>query len=143
MFASDLLPPSRRRRISLTALIDVVFILLMFFMLTSTFTQWRAVDFTAPVSSMDSSVAAPKLLILEADGTLHLHGGEWQVSHIDQLDVVAVGSLDANANFVLLPKGDATVQLIVAALEKCKQSGLHQITLGNALPTDRSTGVQP
>jgi len=143
MFASDLIPASRRRRISLTALIDVVFILLMFFMLTSTFTQWRVVDFTAPVASVDSSVTAPKLLILEADGALHLHDGDWQVSHVDLLDAAAVARLDADASFVLLPKGDVSVQLIVAALEQCQQSGLQRITLGNALPADSTAGIQP
>ena len=34
----------RRRLISLTPLIDVVFILLVFFMLASSFSQWRVVD---------------------------------------------------------------------------------------------------
>ncbi|SFD74585.1 biopolymer transport protein ExbD [Thiohalospira halophila DSM 15071] len=36
--------PSRRRLISLTPLIDVVFILLVFFMLASTFMEWRLID---------------------------------------------------------------------------------------------------
>ncbi|MGM0412317.1 MAG: ExbD/TolR family protein [Pseudomonadota bacterium] len=34
----------RRRLISLTPLIDVVFILLVFFMLASTFMEWRLID---------------------------------------------------------------------------------------------------
>ncbi|MBK6278385.1 MAG: biopolymer transporter ExbD [Gammaproteobacteria bacterium] len=37
-------PPCPRSRISLTALIDVVFILLLFFMLTTQFTRWRSLD---------------------------------------------------------------------------------------------------
>ena len=36
--------PPRRRLISLTPLIDVVFILLVFFMLASSFMEWRLVD---------------------------------------------------------------------------------------------------
>ena len=48
---------SRRKGISLTPLIDVVFILLMFFMLTFTFTRWKAVDLRFPVAG---SGIAPK-----------------------------------------------------------------------------------
>ena len=41
-------PGRRRPLISLTPLIDVVFILLIFFMLASSFLDWRAIDLTAP-----------------------------------------------------------------------------------------------
>ena len=41
-------PPRRRRLVSLTPLIDVVFILLIFFMLASTFVEWQAFQVDAP-----------------------------------------------------------------------------------------------
>lgn len=44
---------SRRKGISLTPLIDIVFILLTFFMLTSTFTRWKAVALRFPVAGPD------------------------------------------------------------------------------------------
>ena len=37
----------RRRRLSMTSLIDVIFLLLLFFMLTSTFTRFSEVELTA------------------------------------------------------------------------------------------------
>ena len=51
--ASALLRPAtrtgrRRALISLTPLIDVVFILLVFFMLASSFQNWRAIELSAP-----------------------------------------------------------------------------------------------
>ncbi len=45
----DAAPP--RRRLSLTPLIDVVFLLLVFFMLSSSFIHWRRVDLQAGVES--------------------------------------------------------------------------------------------
>jgi len=47
----------RRRLISLTPLIDVVFILLVFFMLASSFLDWRSIDLDAP----GPAAAAPPL----------------------------------------------------------------------------------
>ena len=47
------LPNSRRRAlISLTPLIDMVFILMVFFMLASSFQTWRAIAVTASQSSV-------------------------------------------------------------------------------------------
>lgn len=46
----------RQRRISLTPLIDVVFLLLMFFILTSSFVQWRQIDLYA---AEDKAPATP------------------------------------------------------------------------------------
>ena len=64
----------RRRPISLTPLIDVVFILLMFFMLTSAFTRWKAVDLRLPTTSSDTSPKKPQALLLHTDGSLSLRG---------------------------------------------------------------------
>ena len=54
----------RARPISLTALIDVVFILLMFFMLTSSFSQWQMLDLLVPTSNEQTEQDAPAVLIV-------------------------------------------------------------------------------
>ncbi|WP_240607830.1 ExbD/TolR family protein [Pararhodobacter oceanensis] len=41
---SRLTPPTRRKPLSLTSLIDVIFLLLLFFMLTSSFTRFGEVE---------------------------------------------------------------------------------------------------
>lgn len=64
-------PP--RHLISLTPLIDVVFILLVFFMLASSGLDWRAVDLTISSASGDAQSPSPALQIrLKADGSLLL-----------------------------------------------------------------------
>jgi biopolymer transport protein ExbD len=68
-------PPSRRRRlVSLTPLIDVVFILLLFFMLASQFHQWRALTVQATGTSGDAGAAPSMLVRVHGDGTLDLNG---------------------------------------------------------------------
>ncbi|WP_373510748.1 ExbD/TolR family protein, partial [Thiocapsa sp.] len=44
-------PAPRRRLIGLTPLIDVVFILLVFFMLASSLVKWQALEMEAPASA--------------------------------------------------------------------------------------------
>ncbi|MBK1618950.1 hypothetical protein CKO42_11010 [Lamprobacter modestohalophilus] len=65
----------RRRLISLTPLIDVVFILLLFFMLASSLTRLNAVALDAPNTQIASADSQPALLLrIQADGRLDLNG---------------------------------------------------------------------
>ena len=59
------------RLISLTPLIDVVFILLVFFMLASSFLDWRSVDLTVS-SGLGAATSAQRaiLISLRSDGTV-------------------------------------------------------------------------
>lgn len=70
------LPARRRRRlISLTPLIDVVFILLLFFMLASRLTQLYAVPIEAPGRAAPDAPSEPALLLrIGNDGSLDLNG---------------------------------------------------------------------
>jgi len=67
--------PRRRSLISLTPLIDVVFILLVFFMLASNFLEWRSINLNAPAESTGrgSSIEGSILVEIRADG-LRLSG---------------------------------------------------------------------
>ncbi len=59
------------RLISLTPLIDVVFILLVFFMLTSSFLDWRSVNLTVS-SGVGAATSAQRaiLISLRSDGSV-------------------------------------------------------------------------
>lgn len=121
-------------KISLTALIDVVFILLMFFMLTSTFSQWKAVEFQSPVASNEPSLDKPSVLLLRADGSLRMADGSLEISAAQAVDA---GRFAEDAVMVLVPEADARVQVIVSRLEELKGLGL-AVTMGGVTdPVDR------
>ncbi|MBK5930787.1 ExbD/TolR family protein [Halochromatium salexigens] len=72
-----LAPPQQARRaaIGLTPLIDVVFILLLFFMLASSLTRLQAVSLQAPAVADAQQDAPPALLLrIRADHSLDLNG---------------------------------------------------------------------
>jgi len=54
---------TRRRLVSLTPLIDVVFILLLFFMLASSHVEWRELNLSAPVADNRGTSTAETLFI--------------------------------------------------------------------------------
>lgn len=61
--------PRRRVRVSLTPLIDVVFILLVFFMLASSLLDWRSIEMdTAAKASAKSSKSESVIVDVRKDG---------------------------------------------------------------------------
>lgn len=124
----------KTNKISLTALIDVVFILLMFFMLTSTFSQWKAVEFHSPVASTEPTANKPSVLFLGADGALRMADGSMRIGATQAVDAERFA---ADAVLVLLPEADAKVQVIVSRLEEMKGLGLAVTMGGVADPVDR------
>ncbi len=58
---------TRRRRLSLTSLIDVIFLLLLFFMLTSTFSRFAEVELSAAAPAGAAGQARPVFLRLAPD----------------------------------------------------------------------------
>ena len=61
--------------ISITPLIDVVFILLVFFMLASSFLDWRTIELKLPAKANSAAATEPVLVVTIEDGeTLKLNG---------------------------------------------------------------------
>ena len=128
-----LLPQRRKQSISLTALIDVVFILLMFFMLTSSFTKFSAVEMQSSLAASVLSDSKPQLLRLSVGGQL----SDAQVAlgnSATLTDVALSNDFDASMPTVLQPAAETQVQVIVDALSRMKVLGFTQVTLGKSRP---------
>ena len=122
-----ILPPKRKKSISLTALIDVVFILLMFFMLTSSFTQFSAIDMQTALAASATSELKPQQLHLDIEG---------QLRSVDSANTGAVlsddmlqAAWDNKAATVVLPAGNTPVQVIVDTLSRLQSLGFTRVTL--------------
>ncbi|MEZ5530682.1 MAG: biopolymer transporter ExbD [Porticoccaceae bacterium] len=119
---------SRRNRISLTPLIDVVFILLMFFMLTSSFTREKQLELSAPVASQELQVVTEvERLVVGASGGLESLRSAGQELSDDRLrELLADGR-----PVVLQPRREATVQNIVSAMSHLRELGVSRLSLAN------------
>jgi biopolymer transport protein ExbD len=117
----------RRRPLSLTSLIDVIFLLLLFFMLSSTFTRFAAVDVTGGRAAAGAG-ERPDVLI-------GLDGEAWSVNGLPFDADAAIGELArleaAGAETaVILVRGSVPSQALVTAVERIRRrTGL---TLGVA-----------
>ncbi|WP_413699596.1 ExbD/TolR family protein [Psychromonas sp. KJ10-10] len=128
---ANLNPVKRKQAISLTPLIDVVFILLLFFMLSSSFTQWRAIQLPASTTAQETVDNFVHVL-------LHSQGKEFSVAdkRYSSTDTQALADLVAmqpEAIFVLEVEEQVSTQSLITLLDKLKQNGAKQVSLAGAL----------
>lgn len=72
----------RKRVLSLTSLIDVIFLLLLFFMLSSTFSRYTDLELTASMSGNTAASADSPVLLRLTQDTLKINGKSTSLSSL-------------------------------------------------------------
>lgn len=120
----------RRALIALTPLIDVVFILLLFFMLASSFLDWHTIKLSTPTTQglVKQSSGGAVLIRVGANGVLDLNG---QPVQLNQIAAGLRRFLDANADqrILIRPADGVPLQPVVAILDEVKEAGAHNVSL--------------
>jgi biopolymer transport protein ExbD len=118
--------PERHRTpfISLTPLIDVVFILLVFFMLATRFGQFYDLPVNVqPADSINKPDDKWLVIEVEADGDLNLNGVSFTPDAVaDRLDT-------QKSKVWVTVSADATLQQALAAVDAIKAAGVKDVQL--------------
>ncbi|MEH6785482.1 MAG: biopolymer transporter ExbD [Alcanivorax jadensis] len=118
--------PERHRTpfISLTPLIDVVFILLVFFMLATRFGQFYDLPVNVqPADSINKPDDKWLVIEVEADGDLNLNGVSFTPDAVaDRLDT-------QKTKVWVTVSADATLQQALAAVDAIKAAGVKDVQL--------------
>lgn len=126
----SLYTPKAKKPVSLTALIDVVFILLLFFMLSSSFKNWQGIELDSPLASDSVSASKPQFIRLTKAGVISI----FDQSEIQLTKTNVSSMIDSGQPAILLPESDTDVQLIVSTLEHLNDLGVQNLSLGGSLP---------
>ena len=113
----------------LTPMIDIIFLLTLFFVLNTSFRQERYIDVNLPESETSEDIQAEGLVLtLRSDGTLDLDGMEvsWESLTGALEDRVA----ETGAAAVTI-RGDETIEYgtIVSAMDRIRKSGMDAVSL--------------
>ncbi|MFO7954097.1 ExbD/TolR family protein [Thioalkalivibrio sp.] len=120
--------PRRRNPISLTPLIDVVFILLVFFMLASSFLDWRAVQLEAPAEAGGAgSMEGAMLVEIRPDG-LRIAGEA--VTERDLRDRIGARVREeADTRVLVMPAPGVSMQDTVNVVEDLADVGARNLSV--------------
>ena len=123
--------PQRRRRrplISITPLIDVVFILLVFFMLASSFLDWRSIDLNAPGRAGGEPSMVGALLINVTQDGLRFAGQPITLSELDR-HVSSRLEQDPEQRVLVKPAPGVPFQSAVYVLDHLSRAGVIDLSL--------------
>ncbi|GAA0777452.1 biopolymer transporter ExbD [Roseibium denhamense] len=105
--------PKKHKPISLTPLVDVIFLLLLFFMLSSTFTKFGQVEIGAPPASGGAGAMPKAILTVRPEG-LRLNGSPIADEMLeDQAGTLMAKDID---NILVLVRGESTTQQLVTVM---------------------------
>ena len=118
-------------KISLTPIIDVVFILLIFFMLATNFQSFNKTEIQISNESASVSQSDKKIFLIEfnKESEFKLNG---TVASLDSIKSDIISSQNKNDDFVVIakPSKGADVQLLLGVLASLKSSNIDNVTLG-------------
>ncbi|MFC4216069.1 ExbD/TolR family protein [Pseudophaeobacter arcticus] len=123
------LSPPQRGRLSMTSLIDVIFLLLLFFMLTSTFSKYGEVELMA-AGTGSTAPSRQKLFVSLGPDAVMLNGQSVDLDRI--ADLIRSQPQDSRGHLVLIsPNAQATSQRLVDLLAVLRQvENLQTVVLG-------------
>jgi len=119
--------PKPKLFLSLTPLIDVVFILLIFFMLVSQFSDWRQIDLVPQIEASGAVSDEPvRRLQLLNDGSFLLDGE--MASGLSEV-TAKLPSAKRDGVLVLSTEDAVQIQRVVDVVEALKSEGVSDIRL--------------
>ena len=118
-------------KISLTPIIDVVFILLIFFMLATNFQSFNKTEIKISNETASVSQSDKKIFLIEfnKDSEFKLNG---TTASLDSIKSDIISSKNNGDDFVVItkPSKGADVQLMFSVFANLKSSNIKNVTLG-------------
>ncbi len=133
--------------INLTPLIDVVFLLLIFFMVSTTFTKETHLKVDLPQASGEPGMEAPEQLdlLVAADGSYSINGQALVNREIGTLMAALERLSGGNREQPLTITADAkaTHQAVVTAMDAAGQMGFVHLRIATRKPADSDANGTP
>ena len=125
--------------INLTPLIDVVFLLLIFFMVSTTFDTTSQLKINLPEASQDQVSAPPQKLnlMIDARGNFFLNSRELTNNRSATLQAALERTMaGTKLPIVIQSDADSPVQSLVTAMDVVSRLGLTQVSIATTSPLE-------
>ena len=136
------LRPQRREELELniTPLIDVVFLLLIFFMVSTTFERESEIKITLPKVSQEGGEAESQVVhvAIDANERLYIDERPLEDARLATIRAAIAASGQALEDPAVMIKADAGVshEIVVRVMDAARQSGLVKITFATQVVED-------
>ncbi|WP_111748506.1 ExbD/TolR family protein [Salinisphaera orenii] len=119
----------RKHTISLTPLIDVVFILLVFFMLATSFTDWRPITLVTSTGKAQPHKDPPAVVRVGSSGNLHYKDQSYGDPQTLAKRLRAGRQNNTISAVIVQPDANADLEVTVNALDSLSGAGVAPLSL--------------
>jgi biopolymer transport protein ExbD len=119
-------------KVDMTPMVDVVFLLLIFFMISTTFVETPGISVDLPQSSSEAISSEPVEIKAYVDKSGAIHIGERQIA-LDDLEktlAALVAEKGKQATFVLMADRDVRHGLVVRLMDAAQEAGFTKLAIG-------------
>jgi len=115
--------------IDMGPLIDMVFILLIFFIVTTNFNRQTGVDVTKPKAQSAISQGAKTILVgITQEGTLHVYGRQVTLERLESLIAQEVAKSPETSIVIIADQG-ASIGKAVQVMDICSMAGATKVSI--------------
>ena len=114
-------------RLNIAPLIDVIFLLLIFFMLTSTFVSQAGIKVNLP-KAVSSKVILEERLIIVIDKKNHLYVNDKKIDKKDLKSLLTQAAEDERP-ILIMSDESSSMGRVVEVFDLCRQAGVTQINI--------------
>lgn len=125
-------PEPRKQLISMTPLIDVVFILLLFFMLSSTFIKTKQLEIKAAGASTQQAKSKVQKILLQVGSTVTIDGINYALQS-DEFERKLGNFASAGDKVTVAAMGPVKVQNIIRLIDRARKAGISTLKLSKSV----------
>ena len=129
--------PRDELQLDITPLIDVVFLLLIFFMVSTTFEHESEVNITLPEASKEIAQAKPDAINIAIDNQSRIYINEKELLN-SQISTIKGAIYDISVNLpdapiIISADEEAPFQMVIRTMDAARQLGLVKITFATRI----------
>jgi len=132
--------PREELELNLTPLIDVVFLLLIFFMVSTTFQKESQISLQLPKASESAAETVTDSIevVINAGGRYYVNDQELVKSDAESLQAALYSLIDGNRDIPLIIRADAKTphQSVVTAMDAAGQLGMLRMSIATSQTTE-------
>jgi biopolymer transport protein ExbD len=126
--------PVKKIGINLTPLIDVLFILIIFFTVSSTFLEQPGIELKIPEAESSQSHTAQKVIIyIDKDGNLYLNDDPVGMEDVAE-SVEKLISAQTDKSVILRADENVSHGSVITIMDKLRKKGIYKIIVSTSKP---------
>ena len=116
--------------IDLTPMLDVVFIMLIFFIVTATFVKEIGIDVNSPDKNQNIQDADKKSIVVKISSRdrIEIRGRNVDIRSV-RANIERLHAEDPEAPVVVQPHPDSTTEVLIQVMDSARQAGVYNVSI--------------